>query len=123
MTERLDIKIAAAELGYTIRTFIKWCKRFGIEILSDPGFKARYVAKCEFIKVANKDSEEYIEMKYNCSIEEFKANMNVAVELRTAIDERKNSSLKKEVYHPKHEHELNALSRLTAILKNNNNSR
>ncbi len=92
MTERIDIKDAAAQMGCKRRAFIKWCSELGVEILRDPGFKKGYVLKVEFDKAADFVPNKYTQRKYGCSIEEFKARMKFDAELRTALGERKNGN-------------------------------
>ena len=117
------MKTAASRLGYSIRTFRKWCSKFGLEILHDPGFKMRYILLKEFEDVADRELTKYTRRKYGCIPEEINARMNVESEIRIAIQDKQNKDGVKSKYQPKYQHEKEYLSRLTARLNKNNNTK
>ena len=95
--KRLTLKEAAESIGYkSIKSLKRLCARLGIGVFLDFGCKRQYVSKEEFEAIVNSQVITYIIRKYNCSVDEFIARMNVEVLLRNAIDDKQkiNSSLK-----------------------------
>ena len=116
MTERIDFKEAAAMIGYTQRTFYKWCSKFGIGILRDPGFKKSYILKIEFDRAVDITANNYTQRKYGCSHEEITELMKFEVESKIAIELRKRKKQKCMIgYQPVGQHEKEFLASLTKI--------
>ncbi len=128
MINRISIHDAIRKSGYkSINGFRNWIKKKRLQVLYDEGCRKGYFIEAEFNAALEQQSNIYIKQKYGWSAEEFKAKIKVESELLQALDAMKNKSglpvKNNSHYYPKQKHELNFLSRLTAISKINNNTK
>lgn len=113
MIERIEITVAASKIGYSIRTFRRWCTKFGVEIFHDPGFKKNFVLKCEFEAIADYEPNKYLLKKYGSSEEINNNKIPPSSELIGKHSIKKMNLNPNLDYHPKYVHEIKFLSSLT----------
>ena len=119
MTSIIYIQDAKKQLNYKDRrSFIKWCDKNGVGVLSDIGSRKQYVIEEEFEAAKSKPALQYIKQKYGIDqlSDVFNACLNFNTEYQMAFEQKQKKNFQKENYLPKGDHEKSFLARLTQKL-------
>ena len=114
---RTYLKDAAKELGFSVRTLLKWCIRNNVGILRDIGCKRRYVIKEEFELAKSRQAIKYLKEKYGK--DEFPSVVQSFLNIQSEINSVKDEKIKKlscPNYAPTGKHEVIFMNRLQKII-------